>query len=612
MLKRNEINKMLENLLAEGKYSENEIKLAADYHLGELDLQCDEKKKLDRLYLNRIEHEKEKIKNQLGDLSGFTTLVSLVSFSKSNINDVMTELPIEKSLRVFENIDKVYLFYTLESKEIFKNIASLITQKNKKVNVEGIEIKVDRVEDIYVPLKNLILQNLITREKTIFDITLGIKMPGIGIYRLAVERGIISINWKEIQLPKYKKEENEYKQITGVERVPLTATLDVMQEPIKTSLKNKELINEALEKEEYQTVAGHYERMGMEDLSFFFNELGEVFSFENMMIVNPKTFYKKVGIFLERIYENKSFEPITLNKIKKFVTLMTALYINGNLEKLKEYKWYKEKKRLAIKENDIKEVIYWLDIDSDEDFDENFDTVFDIYRDEIYYYIVLKYYLKKLGKKNFNNPAILTIKKEISEYIKDKEILEESDTLAEIREACFNEDEENIKDVLDILDIGKEFREKTNSNISFNNSILNIEKYGLAINLTSENKLVHELSYAYSKPLIELLNREDEEKFLSKKELFIILTNIYTYDRNNLQELTSEDYENKKGYYTKVKSKMKDVIDMFNQIVIKKLEENKRTPKEFFILKKKEDVALEINEEFYKIETSGKYQNKAF
>lgn len=605
MLKRNEINKMLENLLAEGKYSENEINLAADYHLGELDLQCDEKKKLDRLYLNRIEHEKEKIKNQLGDLSGFTTLVSLVSFSKSNINDVMTELPIEKSLRVFENIDKVYLFYTLESKEIFKNIASLIVKKNKRVNVEGIEIKVDRVEDIYVPLKNLILQNLITREKTIFDITLGIKMPGIGIYRLAVERGIISINWKEIQLPKYKKEENKYKEITGVERVPLTTTLDVMQEPLKTSLKNKELINEALEKEEYQTVAGHYERMGMEDLSFFFNELGEVFSFENMMIVNPKAFYKKVGIFLERIYENKRFEITTLNKIKNFITLMTALYIDGNVEEnLKEYKWYKKKNWLKIKEEDIDGIAYKLE--------KNSDTDFNIYKNEIYYYIVLKYYLKKLGKKNFNNPVVLAIKEEIIENIEDGKNLKKADTLAEIREAFFNEDEENIKDILDVLDIGKEFREKTSSNISFNNNILNIEKYGVVIDFNSEKELVHKLSLARSKPLIELLNREDEEKFLSEKELFIILTNICTYDRNNLEELIPEDYQDKKGYYTKVKSKMKKVIDMFNQIVIKKLEENKRTPKEFFILKKKEDVALEINEEFYKIETSGKYQNKAF
>lgn len=342
MMTKKEINEMVGKLLGEGKYSENEIELATDYHL-EGNKMIGDKEKLDSLYLKRIEHEKEKIENQLGDLGRFTTLVSLVSFSKRDINDVMTELPIEKSLRVFKNIDSVYLFYTLESKKNFEDIYSQFKRTNPKIKIEGIEIKVDRVEDIYNPLKDLILKDLITREKTIFDITLGIKMSGVGIYKLAVERGIISVNWKEVQLPRYQKIENSYQEEKAEKRIPLTATLDIMQEPIKASLKNKELINEALEKEEYQTVAGHYDRLGIDDLSFFFNELGEVFSFENMTLVDPDLFYEKTGIFLERIFGYKDFEAPTLNKIKKFITLMVALYIDGNLEKLEDYQWYKKK-----------------------------------------------------------------------------------------------------------------------------------------------------------------------------------------------------------------------------------------------------------------------------
>lgn len=595
---KNEIIQILANLLEKGSYSEKEIKLITDYHLGELDLESNEKKELDKLYLKKLEYEKEKIKNQLGDLNRFTILVSLVSFSKNKEEDVMTELPIEKSLRVFEKINKVYLFYTLESEKEFKNIKSLIEEKNQNVTIEGIEIKVDRVEDIYNPLKELILKDLITREKTIFDITLGMKMPGIGIYRLAVERGIISVNWKEVQLPKYKKDKNEYIEESRVERVPLTITLDIMQEPMKASLKNKEIINESLEKEEYQTTAGHYERLGMDDLSFFFNELSEVFSFENMLMANAEIFFEKVGTFLERVFEYKHFEIATLNKIKNFVMLMIALYINGNLKKLEEYSWYKKKNKLKITEDDIDGVICKIEKENDGDYA--------IYRDEIYYYIILKYYLKKLGRKNFNNSVILTIKREIIKNIEEVEILEEAETLKDIREALFNEKREKLKmieEMLEMLDIGKEFREKTSSNITYSNGILNIEKYGLEINLNGEKELIHELSYAYSKPLIELLNREDEEKFLSKNELFILLTNIFTYDRNNLEELTEEDYTEKNGYYTKVKSKMKKVVDMFNEIIEQKLQENKRTPKEFFILRKKEDRILEINEEFYKMET---------
>lgn len=232
-----------------------------------------------------------------------------------------------------------------------------------------------------------------------------------------------------------------------------------------------------------------------------------------------------------------------------------------------------------------------------------------IYKNEIYYYIILKYYFKKLGKKNFNNFIIKGIKKEIGKNIENKEDLEKSKNLEEVKEVLFGDAEENFEEIeklLDVLDMGKEFRERTSSNISFNNNILNIEKYGIEISLNDETNLTHTLTLTYCKPLIELLNREDEDKFLSKDELFILLTNIYTYDRENLTELVDEDYESKKGYYTKEKSKMKKVMDMFNEAVKNKLKENKRTEKEFFILGKKEDKILEINEEFYKIETDKK------
>ena len=45
-----------------------------------------------------------------------------------------------------------------------------------------------------------------SKDEIIMDITLGMKLSAISMYRLSVDNGVKVVNWKEIYLPIYKEE----------------------------------------------------------------------------------------------------------------------------------------------------------------------------------------------------------------------------------------------------------------------------------------------------------------------------------------------------------------------------------------------------------------------
>ena len=71
------------------------------------------KEDLISLYINRIENENINVNFQKDKIR---TLISTVSFTKINDN-ILDELPIEKSLRIFNNIKNIYLFHTKAATE---------------------------------------------------------------------------------------------------------------------------------------------------------------------------------------------------------------------------------------------------------------------------------------------------------------------------------------------------------------------------------------------------------------------------------------------------------------------------------------------------------------
>ena len=76
----------------------------------------EEEKFLERGYEDLIKKEREKISGEI-DINKVKVIVS--AFSLSPKNSLLEEYPFEKDLRIFDNIEKIYLFYTKETENKF-------------------------------------------------------------------------------------------------------------------------------------------------------------------------------------------------------------------------------------------------------------------------------------------------------------------------------------------------------------------------------------------------------------------------------------------------------------------------------------------------------------
>ena len=94
-----------------------------------------------------------------------------------------------------------------------------------------------------------ILREELNKDETIVDITPGIKISSISMYKFAVENGIRAINWKEIQLPRYKT--NTYEKEERTDRIVFSTRLEILKEALEESRQIFTDINDALDREEY-------------------------------------------------------------------------------------------------------------------------------------------------------------------------------------------------------------------------------------------------------------------------------------------------------------------------------------------------------------------------
>mgnify|MGYP003089543929 FL=1 len=78
----------------------------------------EEEKFLERGYKDLIKKEREKISGEI-DINKVKVIVS--AFSLSPKNSLLEEYPFEKDLRIFDNIEKIYLFYTKETEYKFES-----------------------------------------------------------------------------------------------------------------------------------------------------------------------------------------------------------------------------------------------------------------------------------------------------------------------------------------------------------------------------------------------------------------------------------------------------------------------------------------------------------
>ena len=618
---REEIKNSIRSLFSKNEYSQEEIEIMLKFHLNEALIER-EQEILNELYYKKMAQQNLAITSD----KKISTLVSCVSLSKIIPQDYL-ELPIFKSLRVFKEIKNIYLLYTNESKFNFKEISEKLEKLN--IKVIGKNIKNDTIDDIYITIRELAIKGEINKENTIFDITLGLKMSGIAFYKLASERGFISINWKELQLPIYKYNEKNslYEETNFGKRIPLTVTLELLKEPLKESIKTYTMLNEALENKEYNIISSHFKNIGNDDISFLFENLAQLFTFENISSLDYKKFFKDVEEFLKKILLYPNFTDFTKEKIKDFLASLLVLisYEQKDRKTLiqKEFSWinnsefyfpftYIQKQAINFidQEADNSEITTLLKyrddklikkIDVKDDFEEEI-----YYKKEIYFYLVLEYFYSKIKDKE-SNSFLQFLKKNILKEFKinlsGKNNLIDSLTLDDFIKIIFykcdledledydKEDIQLIKDTLKFLNICEIFKEDPTRDIELKGYILKILKYNIEIDLIEEEEMREAFNkkgkrlQAFAQPIVNFINCGKNNFKLTEK-------NIYEYDIDENREKTSNGL---KKDFSRFKTK---VILPLNNIVKRKLENKEITSEEFIIFNSKEK-SFTINDEFY-------------
>ena len=620
---REEIKSKIESLFSTEKYSEEEFEIMLKFHLNEPLIER-EQEILNELYYKKIAQQKLAI---LSDKKIYT-LVSCVSLSKILPQDYL-ELPIFKSLRVFKEIKNIYLLYTNESEFNFKEISEKLKRFN--INVIGKAIKNDTIDDIYTTIRDLAIKGEINKENTIFDITLGLKMSGIAFYKLASERGFISINWKELQLPiyNYNEKNSSYEETNFGKRIPLTVTLELLKEPLKESMKTYTMLNEALENKEYNVVSSHFKNIGNDDISFFFEKLAQLFTFENISSLDYKKFFNGVEEFLKNIFLYPNFTDFTKERIKEFLASLLVLISFEQKDRKtliqKEFSWlnnsefyfpftYIQKQGVYFinQEADILDIttllkyrddklIERVDVEDIDDFEEEI-----YYKKEIYFYLVLEYFYSKIKDRESNSFLQFfkkSILKEFGINLSGKSDLINRLTLDDfikiIFYKCDLEDLEEydkgdiqlIKNALNFLNICEIFKEDPTKEIELKDYTLKILKYNIEINLLEEEEMKEAFNkrgkklQAFAQPIVNFINSTNINFKLTEK-------NIYEYDIDENREKTSKGL---KKDFSRFKTK---VVLPLNSIVDRELKKRGIISEEFINFNSRER-AFTINSDFY-------------
>ena len=284
---------------------------------------------VEKIYENRLKKESEKLNINTEQIK---VLISTIGVVNENQKTILDESTVEKNLRVFTKIKKIYIFHTESSKEHFENLKKRINSKYK----DNIEIIGSLVEETIIKT-NKYLVNLLKnitksydREEIIMDITLGMKLTAIPMYRLSVDNGIKVVNWKEIFLPIYEEENGVFK-IKRSNRVTFSTTLELIKEALAENRQLLIEINNSLDRDEYETVASYYEKIGRKDREDFFRELGKLLNLEVLLAYDVAVFGEKLDVFVKKLLKNNNENEYNSN-IKSIIVFLKIIsdlkYVN--------------------------------------------------------------------------------------------------------------------------------------------------------------------------------------------------------------------------------------------------------------------------------------------
>ena len=307
-------------------------------------------------FKNHLSNEKKLLEEDGVDTSEITKIVSAFSHSYSE-NSILEELPFEKDLRIFPNIKTLYLLYTDQTESKFLEYKESSKYRDK-IEIEGILIE-NSIEMLYKEIVKLIQDGKISKNNTVLDTTLGFKEIGIVFYRISVEKQIKSINWRETMLPNYKPvDDNKNEFIKGKgqgPRMSLVTKLNLMKEPLEESNRIYRKINENILKVNCKAVSDLYEVVGIDDLRFFYEEIGKLFNFFKMLEYNEdiENFYSDLNETLKKIFKYK-FLSENISRLREYVKYLARVIYRVESDYI-DIKWLKFSNNIfGITENEIK------------------------------------------------------------------------------------------------------------------------------------------------------------------------------------------------------------------------------------------------------------------
>ena len=567
-----------------------EGKVLKDIYLAELNLDTNlinnekYREKLTNIYINRIEKQKININFQKEKI---TTLISTVSFTRINDN-ILDELPIEKSLRIFNNIKNIYLFHTKAAIENYLKIKEKLTKNG--YNVIGEEVD-ETLTEIRKYLHKILREEL-NKDETIVDITAGIKISSISMYKFAVENGIRAINWKEIQLPRYNS--NTYEKEERTDRIVFSTRLEILKEALEESRQILTDINDALDREEYAILARYYDKLDRKDEAFFFENLAKLFNLENFLALDSENFYKQLKEFLDNILSYRNFDNNISDKIRPFILLLKVISDTDEDGKFDEkfldedsdflINYYKEEmKNFKIVDGDF--VDYTLLTEDDNKF---------LKKREIYYYLVLRFLEKKYTNSNLKENILEAIKGKVLEHLTTSELkkfeeeLERNGISFEIfYENLFEKynSEQDLKNILNLFNIKEKFEEILTKPATFvDENIFRLEDYNIEIDFQKDIEINHKVYREILKRLLETKNYSIKKTDLKKIEYF--------------KELNKKDGKKVSTFETKISTFKNKFCKKLNEAIRRKIGEE---VEDFIMveeLKNENDTLYKINEKF--------------
>ncbi|VTX93319.1 hypothetical protein [Fusobacterium periodonticum] len=631
-MKRDDVLKDIEQKLRALGYSdEKDLEILKKYYFqllqegtrpNDIKISKDEQEKLSEIYKKRIENEKNKVDTEnIIDSNKIKVVISTVSLANVSSN-ILEELPLEKTLRLCENVKNVYLFYSNEASEKFKLIKEKLNNKNIEVNSKMTDKEKLTSENI-VSMRAFLFDTLkvlkekgIKEDEILIDLTVGMKLASIAMYKIAVENGIKIVNWKEIYFSKYKKNEDEEYSLSNESfRIVFSAMFEIIKEILA---ENKQMlldINASIKRKEYQTVVSLYKKLDRKNEELFFKEISELFNKDLFLELNVGKFSNKLKDFVETILAHKEFPEYFKEKIKNLMIYLQIVsdfdvkdledYNKEFVKELKlKYEEYKDKnsedadvsdflveyyskkmKNLGITDEDLE--ILTFDEELLSDIEETLEE-----EDEIYYlpetYSLKNLYLYLVGI-NIAEP-LLNVKKilftdEIKKVAK-KSIYEklffETDLESYYEKKLFEENKEQYERIKNLISLN-DLLEKVDNSLTYENSILKISKYDIVINLEKEGIKLNDFHEA----VMDLLLKEE------------ILTNDKL--RSLGESITETTFNKYKSIFNK------SIVAKLNEIIVRKLRENnylKMDETEDFIKTRhqnkvsNQDWAYKINEKF--------------